>query len=161
MPGIRRMIGVGLDGSNVAVTLGKIEVPLISISYGDKLEPAKLSAMGGQQIDEITQGTYDTDEVAIKVSAVNYRALIMPAMPIFGGGNVRMPITVSFSHPDLGDDSDLLDGCRLIGWPLSLDNTNAAQTLDLKAITRQIFWTSDRKTINLLRGIAPPGATGF
>lgn len=160
MSGIRRVSGLGLDGSTVSVTLGKIELPCISISYADKLEVGKLSMMGGQEIDEMTQGTYDTDEVSLKVSGKIYRSLLMPAMPKNGGGNVRIPIVVNFSHPDLGDDSDLLDACRLINWPASMDNTSTPHELDLKAVVQQIFWTHERKTINQLRGV-PIGAHKF
>lgn len=161
MPGIRRVIGIGLSGKNVSSTWGKIEVPLISGQYGDKLEVGELSMMGGQQIDEVTEGTYSTEEVTLKVSQVTWRSIILPAMPKNGGGLIRIPIVIHFSHPDLGDDSDLLDGFRLLSWPTSADNSNSALEVELKGKPRQVLWTHERKTINQLRGLPPPGAHGF
>jgi hypothetical protein len=163
---MKRVIGIGLDGSNVSTTLGKVEVPLISASYGDKLEPGTLSAMGGQQIDEITPGNYATDDAQLKLSSVVFRTIIMPAMPATGGGNVRMPIVVSRSHPDLGDDSDLLEGCRIINWAAAVENSNKAEEVTLNVTVRQIRWTYARKTINQLRGpdgsiALPAGTSGF
>lgn len=163
MPGIKRVVGLGLDGSNVESTFGKLPIPLVSASYGDKLEPGTLSKMGAQQIDEVTQGTYAIDEVSLKMSAVDFRTILMPAMPQHGGGNVRIPVVISISHPDLGDDSDLIESLRIINWAAAVENSNTAQTVELKGMATQIRWTHQRKTINQLRGVAPttPGAHGF
>lgn len=147
---MKRVNGLGLDGSNLSITIGKIEVPILSISYGDKLEPGTVSAMGAQQVDEVTDGTYSVDEVSISVTSVTFRTIIMPAMPQYGGGNVRVPIVVNYTHADLGDDSDLLAGCRLNNWPAAGDNSNTPFKVELKATCRQIYWTKDRKTINRL-----------
>lgn len=157
MSGIRRVVGVGLDGSNVTLTIGKLEVNAISAQYGDKLDKAKLSYMGAQQTDEITQGTYDAPEGEIKVSSVIFRTVVMPAMPPYGGGNLRLPIIVGFQHPDLGRDSDFLEDCLINNWAQAVQNSNAALEVPLKITIRQIYWGSDRKTINQLRGLPPPG----
>ena len=165
MPGIKRVVGIGLSGQNVSSTFGKIPVKLISASYADKLEVGTLSMMGAQEIDEVTQSTYALDEVTLKISSVEFRATLMPRMPKNGGGNIRIPIVINFSHPDLGSDSDLLDGCRIINWPAAMENSNSALEVELKAHCRQIFWTHQRKTINALRGpngiAVPVGAHGF
>ncbi|MEQ9324836.1 MAG: hypothetical protein RIF41_37060 [Polyangiaceae bacterium] len=150
---IKRVEGLGLDGSTVNIMLGKIEVPMISASYGDKLDVGELGYMGGQQIDELTQGKYSTDEITFEVSDVIYRSLILPNMPSRGMGVIRIPsIIINKEHPDLGSDSDQLSGCRLIGWPMQINNTQEAFKLSLKAKCRQVLWGSERKTINLLRG---------
>lgn len=154
--GLRRVVGAGLDGSTVTLTIGKIEVPAISASYGDKLDKAKLAHMGAQQTDEITLGTYDAPEGEIKVSSVTFRSIIMPAMPPYAGGNVRLPIIVGFEHPDLGSDSDFLEDCYLNNWAQAVQNSNAAFEVPLKVTIRQIYWTDQRKTINQLRGLPPP-----
>ena len=159
--GIRRSVGQGLDGSNVTITLGKIECPAISAKYGDKLEPGKLSYMGGQQVDEMTQGSYSIEDPEIVVSSVIFRSVIMPAMPKSGGGNVRLPVVVSFDHPDLGSDSDLIEGARIVNWSQAVSNSNTAFEVPLKLAATQIRWTDDRKTINQLRGEPPNGAHGF
>ena len=147
---LRRVANLGLDGSTVTVTFGKIQVPAITASYADKLEKGKLSPMGSQEITEITPGSYSTEDWKIKVSAVTFRTLIMPAMPKTGGGNVRMQIVVGRTHPDLGDDSDMLDGCYIGNIPAALENSNKAEEVELSGTVRQIFWTDERKTINQL-----------
>jgi hypothetical protein len=161
MSGLRRVAGIGLDGSMVTATFGKIEVPLIKASYGDKLEPAFLSFMGSQQQDEQTPGTYKTDDVKLSMSAMVFRTLILPAMPATGGGNVRLPIVVGRTHPDLGSDSDLLENCRITNWSAAVENSNKAEEVELTATVQQIKWTDSRKTINQLRGVVPAGAIGF
>lgn len=148
---LRRVANLGLDGSTVTVTLGKIQVPAITASYGDKLTPGKLTAMGSQEIDELTPGNYETDDAKIKVSAVTWRTVIMPAMPKTGGGNVRMSLVIGREHPDLGDDSDLLEGCRIISMPSAAENSNKPEEVELTFTVRQVFWTDERKTLNQLR----------
>jgi len=149
----KRIEGLGLDGSTVSIMLGKIEVPMISATYGDKLEVGELSYMGGQQIDELTQGKYSTSEITFEVSEVILRTVIIPNMPNRGMGVVRIPsVVIKKSHPDLGSDSDQLAGCRLIDWAAAINNSQEAFKTSLKAKCRQVFWTDQRKTINLLRG---------
>lgn len=160
MSGIRRVAGLGLDGSNVSITFGKVEIECISATYGDKVEKGTLSAMGAQQIDEVTQGTYSIDDCKIKMSSVRFRTLLIPAMPATGGGNVRMPLVVGRSHPELGDDSDLLDGSYITNWGAAVENSSKAEEVELTCKVTQILWTNERKTINQLRGV-PAGAHAF
>lgn len=159
--GIRRVVGASLDGSNVRVILGKTEVPALSASYADRLETADLSYMGRQQIDETTQGTYARDDGELKISSVIFRAEFMPRMPLRGGGNIRIPLIIAFSHPELGSDSDLLEACRIVNWAAAVQNSNASLETTLKLKYRQIFWTEQRKTINDLDGGIPRGASAF
>lgn len=161
MAGIRRVTGLGFDGSNVTATFGRKEIRLISASYADRLEKGKLSQMGSQEIDEISNGTYATEDAKLKISAVTFRTVLMPAMPATGGGNVRMPIVIGREHPDLGDDSDLLEGCTINNWAAAVENSNKVEEVELTATVRQIRWTHQRKTINQLAGAVPAGATGF
>jgi hypothetical protein len=161
MAGLRRVAGIGLDGSTVSTTFGKVPIPLIKCSYGDKLEPTYLSYMGSQTQDEQTQGTYKTDEAKITMSSVVFRTLFMPAMPSNGGGNVRFPLVVNREHPDLGDDSDLLENCRCVNWGAAVENSSKAEETELVLTIQQIKWTDDRKTINQLAGAIPAGASAF
>lgn len=148
----RQVNGIGLDGTNVTATFGKIEVPIVSATYGDKLEPGTLSFMGAQQNDERTPGTYSVDEITIKVSTIIFRTRILTAMPQYGGGNILIPIVIGYEHPDIGTDSDLLDQCRITQWPQTTENSNTPLQVELKANSLQIFWSDQRKTINQLRG---------
>jgi hypothetical protein len=157
---MKRAVGRGLDGSTVRITLGKIEVSALSAQYGDKLESATLSPMGSQEIQEETDGTYSTEEVTVKVSALEFRTKLLPAMPKNGGGNVRMPMGVSFEHPDLGTDSDMLENFRIKNWPSAVENSNAAFEVELKGSCTQVYWGEDRKTINRLSG-TEVGSHGF
>lgn len=159
--GLRRVAGVGFDGSTVSITLGKVEIRVIKAAYGDKLTPETLSYMGSQSQDEMSPGVYSTDDTKITMSAVKFRTEFMPAMPATGGGNIRIPIVVSRSHPDLGDDSDLLEDCRCTNIPAAVENSAKLEEVELTFKTRQIKWTNERKTLNALAGAVPTGAIGF
>lgn len=159
---LRQVANVGLDGSTVTVTFGKTEIKCVKASYGDKLSKEKLRAMGEQKISEITQGTYDTDETKITMSAVRFRTEFLPKMPKEGGGNVRLALVIGRSHPDLGRDSDMLDGCQCINWGAAVENSAKAEEVELAFITQQIYWTSARKTLNqLTTPIVGAGLSGF
>lgn len=148
---LTRTVGIGLDGSNLTITFGKVEIRCISASYGDKLEIGNLSFMGSQQIDEQTDGTYTVDEIEIVMSSVNFRTELMKAMPQHGGGLVRIPTVVSYTQNDLGEDSDFIERLRILNWPAAVANSNEAFQLALKCSATQIRWTDERKTINRLR----------
>lgn len=159
--GLRRVAGIGFDGSTVSTTFGKVPVPLLKAAYGDKLEKVYLSYMGSQEQDEQTPGTYKTDDLQITMSSVIFRTVLMPAFPQTGGGNVRMPIVINREHPELGDDSDLLEDCTCSNWAAAVENSNKAEETTLTWTVRQIKWTDARKTLNQLRGVVPAGAIGF
>lgn len=158
---MQRVAGVGLDGSTVTASMGKLDLRLVKASYGDKLEPGFLSYMGSQQQDEQTQGSYKTDNAKLTMSAVEFRTKLMPAMPTNGGGNLRVPIVIGRSHPDLGDDSDLLEDCRCVNWAAAVENSNKAEEVELEYTVRQIKWTDERKTINAIAGSTAATTHGF
>ncbi len=159
--GIRRVAGLGFDGSTVTTTLGKSELKLTKASYGDKLEKGELSNMGSQQIDEITPGSYKIDELKLSMSSVEFRAKFMPAMPKNGFGNVKLPFVISHSHPELGDDSDLIEDCYCTNLAAAVEASNKAEEVEVIFKPRQIKWTHERKTINALKGAVPVGAIAF
>ena len=86
-------------------------------------------------------------------------------MPANGGGNVRMPIVIGRQHPDLGDDSDLLEGCSCKNLGAAVENSNKAEEVELVFSVQQVKWTDQRKTLNFLvqTGTVPTGAiaSGF
>lgn len=141
------------------MTFGKTEIRCIKAGYGDKLEVGTLSEMGSQEIDEITPGTYATDELKVTMSSVRFRTEFMPAFPS-GGGNLQIPVVIGRSHPDLGDDSDLLEGCRCTNLGAAVENSNKAEEVEVTFKPRQVKWTNERKTINKI-GSAVIGAAGF
>lgn len=158
---LRRVIGVGLDGSTVNITLGKIEVPIIKADYGDKLETSWLSAMGSQEQDEQSPGTYKTDPLKLVVSAMVFRTLILPNFPNNGAGMVRMTIVVSRSHPEAGNDSDMLVDCRCMNFSAAADASNKVEEMPLEFSVRQIKWGRARKTINQIRNAGAAGVSKF
>lgn len=161
MAGITRTTDVELDGSTVTVTFGRHEIKALSASYGDSLETEVVRMMGSQQQNARTAGTYKTESVKIKFRASVFRAEVMPLFPTNGGGNSRVPITVNFSHPDIGSDSDLLDGARCTNWTAAAEASSKALEVETTWEILQVYWTSDRKTINSLNGIVPSGASAF
>lgn len=157
---LRRVANVGLDGSTVTMSFGKVEIRCIKASYGDKLEKSKLSEMGGQTIDAISRGTYATDDLKVTMSAIRYRTEFMAAMPTTGGGNVKMPIVIGRSHPDAGSDSDLLEGCEYLGTTQAVENSSKVEEVELNFIVAQLKMTDERKTINQT-GSVQVGTSGF
>lgn len=158
---MRRVIGVGVDGSTVTTTLGKIEIPCIKADYGDSLETAFLSYMGSQEQDEQSPGTYKTNNLKLTVSAMIFRTIIMPAFPNNGAGLVRMPIVIGRNHPETGSDSDLLLDCRCMNFAATVENSNKVEETTLEWTIRQIKWTRARKTINQIKNGGASGASKF
>ncbi len=159
--GMRRINGIGLDGTTVAVTIGRVQVVALKASYADKLETSPLTEMGSQSIDVRTPGNYVTEEVSLTFEAVRFRSELLPRLQSTGFGNEKLPIVVSFVHPDLGDDSDLLTGCRITNLSQAVENSNKALEVELKLTTDQIFWGNDRRTINSLDPSVPLDPSGF
>jgi hypothetical protein len=160
---MKRVIGVGLDGSTVTTSLGKIEIPLIKADYGDNLETAWLSYMGSQEQDEQSPGAYKTNNLKLTTSAMVFRTIIMPAFPNNGAGLVKMTIVVSRTHPDsnVGSDSDMLVGCRCMNFAAAVENSNKVEETTLEWTVKQIKWTNARKTINLVNGAGAAGVSKF
>ena len=159
---LQRVNRIALDGTTVSVTFGRRQIPCLEASYGDKLEPADITEMGKQEISASTPGSYSCDEVTIKMELATYSSQFAPLLQKDGFGNSRMPIVVTWSHPDLGTDSDLLDACRFVGATQgSVKNDNAAHVMELKFKTTQIYWTNERKTRNQRDLSQPLAASKF
>ena len=104
--------------------------------------------MGSQQIDAQTFGTYDTEDPSFEIDSVVYRTQVYPLLRADGFGNEQLPITVVYGHPDIGYDSDLLDGFRFAGGATSPENSSKAQTVEVKGTFLQLYVGNERKTIN-------------
>jgi hypothetical protein len=158
---MKRVVGIEFDGSTVKVTIGRTEIPCLAASYGDNLQPEKLREMGSQQIDAITNGTYETDEAKIKMASSVFRGVFMPLVDSSGFGNRSLPVVCSFEHPDLGGDSDYLDGCRFTKLGAAMEASAKANEVEFGLTVRQIYWTDQRKTINAFDPSIPLGAPGL
>jgi hypothetical protein len=158
---MKRVNRVGLDGTTVTIAFGRIQVPCISISYGDKVEPQNLSHMGVQEISEQSEGTYSTTNAKVKMTAVVFRADLKPLLQQNGFGAERLSVIVSESHPDLGDDSDLLDGARFVGIEAASENSNKVKEVDFEISFTQLYWGDERKTINKLNPAIPLDTSKF
>jgi len=158
---VRSVSRTTFDGTTLSITFGRHTVPCISASYGDKVDPQHLSAMGSQQIDEVTEGGYSTERGSIKMTAKTFRSIVAPLMQERGFGSERIGVVATFYHPDTGDDSDYLEGCRIIGLKQALENSNSATTVELELDYCQIYWTNDRITINKLDTSEPLYSSNF
>ncbi|SRR6266404_1882100 len=161
MSTIKRVRGLGLDGTTTTIAFGRAQIPCISVSYGDKLEPENLSYLGSQQIDEQTEGTYSTVPAKIKMSAVVYRADLMPLLQKVGFGAERLSVVVSETHPDLGSDSDLLTGARFTGTDAASENSNKVKEVEFEMSFTQLYWGNDRITRNKLNTQVALGSSKF
>lgn len=147
---IRRVKRIALSGTDLTITIGKTTIPLTKISYGDKLETGTLNHMGAQEISARTRGTYSTDEVKIGIDAVVYRAELYPLLAKDGYGNAVQPVVVTYAHPDLGSDTDLLEDMRITAPAFSPDNSNKAQEVEITGVFNQLKIGNERKTLNSL-----------
>jgi hypothetical protein len=150
---MQAVYGAGIDGTTVSITTGRTVVPCVKAAYGDNLDPVFLSYMGSQEQDEQSDGTYKTDPLSLTMTSLIFRTVFMPKFPANGGGNVRMPIIVNRDHPNLGNDSDLLKNCKCINFAAAVENSSKLEEVELKFTVQQIFWTSERKTINRLKNV--------
>ena len=146
--GIRHLDGTALDGTTIQVTFGRQEIKCLKATYGDKIETATLTEMGSQKIDYRTRGTYSTVEGKFSFESTTFRAIFAPLLQKDGFGNEKLPIIVGFWHPDLGDDSDLLDKARFVGLDQALENSNKALEVEVTIVYDQVYWTDNRITIN-------------
>jgi len=158
---IQRVNRIAADGTTVTSTFGNKEIRCLKAGYGDKLETTPLTEMGSQEIDARTPGSYSTDELTITFEYVKFHEEFSPLLQDDGFGNEKLPIVIAVSHPDLGDDSDLLDGCRFVGQKDAVDNTNGARVVETTWTTDQIYWGEDRKTRNQRDLSVPLAATNF
>jgi hypothetical protein len=158
---MRRVKKIALDGTSITMMFGRNQIPCTKASYADKLETAVLSHMGSQTIDARTMGTYSTEEAKVSMDAVVFRAEFAPILQVSGYGNEQFPIVFAYLHPDLGDDSDLLDQCRFTGLSQALENSNKALEVEFGIVFNQLYLTNNRITINQPNPAVPLGASRF
>jgi hypothetical protein len=149
-----RRVGLNFDGSTVHITIGRIEIPVISAGYGDNLKSEWVYRTGTQVPEADTPGQYEPEEGSLKLSDVNARTLLLPALAKYGAGNTRVVCVVTRSHPEMGTDSDALLGFRVMGLKASIEASAKGQELEFKTRYRLVQWTERR----IMFG--NPGGTG-
>lgn len=156
---MQQVVGAGIDGTIVSITMGKTSIPCTKASYADSLDPIYLSYMGSQEQDEKSLGSYRTDATAITMTAKTFRVLFMPLFPANGAGNVQFPIVVLRSHPTLGSDSDLLVNNSITNFAAAVEASSKLEEVEIKLSTQQIKWTDRRVCLNLIAGTPQGVAT--
>lgn len=158
---IRAIDGLALDGSSVTATLGKLEPRVSKLEYGDTLETESVGSMGSQKKQDVTPGSVNVEQVKISFYEQEWRDKIYPALPRRGFGNVRFPITINYSHPDLGDDSDLLVNARLTGTKKAVEAGSKALLTECTFTITEIQYGESRKTMGSDTGSVVDGSSGF
>jgi len=107
-------------GSIKAKVDGVDYVGFFEISYGDKLEVAKLYGMGSAHAPRgRSRGKYTTDEVKLKGSKSSVQILkqALAARSKSGKsfGNTEFTLTVSYVEGDETPITDVLERCRVVG----------------------------------------------
>ena len=145
---LTRVNRIELDGTVVTTTIGIKEIPAVKVSYGDSLKTEVVRKMGSQTQNARTAGTYETDQVELVFSASDFRALLMPLFPTQGAGNVLFEITVGYTHPDIGSDSDLLKSARCVNIAAAAEAAAKGLEASTKWDILQVLWTDRRVAIN-------------
>lgn len=157
----RRVAKIALDGTTITMMFGRNQIQCTKASYADKLETAVLSHMGSQAIDERSPGTYSTEEAKVSMSSTVFRAEFADLLQTDGYGTEQIPIVFSYSHPDLGSDSDLLDQARFTGLSQALEASNKALEVEFGIVFNQLYLTDRRITINKLDPDVPLAPSKF
>jgi hypothetical protein len=158
---MRRVEKIALDGTSITMMFGRNQIACTKASYADKIETTAVSFMGSQAIDARTVGSYSTEEAKVSMDSVVFRAEFMPLLQRSGFGNEQIPIVFGYSHPDLGDDSDMLDQCRFTGTSQAIEASNKALEVEFGIVFNQLYLGDDRKTINQPNPAVPLGAPKF
>jgi hypothetical protein len=149
---IRRVDGIELDGSSVTFTYGKIVAEVADVDYSDDITTAVGTSLGYQSQRYRTAGLYKTGTLTVTFRASVYRADVLPKLGKNGYGNIPKSAIVSYKHPQLGTDSDLLTGARILGQASKVESGEKALMIPIKFEVMQIFWGEGRATLNYVPG---------
>lgn len=155
---LRRVNKLALDGTNVSLVIGTSVLRVTKQSYGDSLTIAKGSALGSQEQDYQTSGSYKTDDCSYTVESIDYRNFLS-TLPANGFGNKIFSAVILYEHPAMGSDSDLLDGFRFLTNAVSVEAGEKMIEQEIKASCMQIYWGERRATLNFVKG--KPRAQGI
>jgi subtilisin-like proprotein convertase family protein len=90
-----------------------------------------------------------------------FRADFLPNLQQNGYGNERLSMIFSYSHPDLGDDSDFIDGARFTNIAVAVENSAKAFEIEIGIKFTQLYMGDARITINSLDPSQPLDASKF
>lgn len=149
-----RRAGLNFDGSTVHITVGKIEIPVISESHGDNVKKEFVWKLGAQVPEADTPGQYEPEEGSIKMTTVNARTKLFPALARLGAAGTRVNAVITMFHPDIGDDSDLLEDFSILGGKQAVEASSKSIEIEFKTRYRLVRWTRRRICFG------NPGGTG-
>lgn len=152
-----RRIGLSFDGSCGHVTIGKTEIPFISESHGDNLKAEWVWRLGTQTPEADTPGQYEPEEGSLKMSSVNFRSLLVPALARIGAGNTRRIAIVTLTHPEIGTDSDALEGFRVMGLKQAIEASSKSIEIEVKTRYRLVRWGEKRMCLGNPTGTGAVG----
>jgi len=155
---LKRVNKLALDGTTMSIVIGTAVLRCTKASYGDSLTIEKGSALGSQEYDYQTSGSYKTDDFAATVEAIDYREFLL-RLPSNGFGNQALNAIILYEHPAMGSDSDLLAGFRLLTNAVSVEAGEKMVAHEIKGSTTQIYWGSRGATLNYVKG--KPRAAGL
>ena len=148
---IRTVSGTEFDGSCVTLTIAKTPFRVISLSYGDNVETEYVYEIGSQMPEAQTPGQYKPADGKIKMRGSVARE-ILTHFPQIGAANARTIGVVSYTHPEVGSDSDALHGLRILGLSASVEASAKAMELEFTIKYRWVAWTSKRIVFGNNRG---------
>ena len=151
----RNVADTAFDGTTIAVRMGAFEAHMTKISYGDSIEPAVIQRLGSQEVDATTLGAYKIDDITATMEKKKHDELLSQLAKLNGGskngiGNVRFPISVTYSHPEVGTVHDVIEQAQMVGFKSSAETGGAPNMVEMKIKARQILWNG--RSINARRG---------
>lgn len=153
----RNVADTAFDGTTIEVRSGAFALQLMKIAYGDNIEPAAIQRMGSQEIDATTLGPYKIDDITASIEKKKFAELMAHLVKLNGGkrngvGNIRIAISVTYSHPEVGTVHDTIEQAQLVNPKNSAESGGAATMVEIKFKARQILWNGI--SINKRKGVS-------
>jgi hypothetical protein len=154
---IRRVPGVEFDGSTISITIGRLVFEAEKVDYSDDITTTVGTSLGTQEQRYRTLGVYKTGQVTIEPRFSVLRRDFLSSLAPNGFGGQINPIIVGYWHPQLGKDSDLLAGARLVSITGGGEVGGKQLMMPIKFDIMQIFWGNGRQTLNRVEGFPQLG----
>lgn len=144
------------DSGKGEIRFNKTAALIQKIGFGDKLNTEIVRRIGSQEIEAITDGEYETEDVSVTVEQAIWLRDILPYLPKNGFGSFRFMINVHLNDPELGKLHVKMERCRIVGVKDAIENGPGALVAELTIRTRQI--SRNGHTLNRRRGVPAGGA---